>query len=500
MASVLNGLWNRDQLSDIGNVFGVANKGLVTALDAFHQFSNRDGQGRDHGLSHGRGNDFEPGPDHGHSHGNGNGHGHGNEHGNPNRFTAELKDASGTATFVTDFGSIPVQWSGEGEAIARRQGDKLTINLTGELLLTAPDGREFSITPSDLLRLRDGLGDTGELTLDDIKDAAAPLIEFLAARGIDATGASLDGETLSFAFDISDAAALPPNMSLTEAFTNATIDLTVVAEVMKNLVVDLVTTEGAIDLGTNFPIGQFLNEVIVEGGGTLDLGPISIDANGSSTFDVSTLTTTVDADIVIDAGDSALPGWSVMLGGGDDSISLRVESDDGVIDSGVSTNRQIDLGAGDNTLYLAGGLGVTVEAGKGDNWIQFTEQVSNLADVGSEAGIRASVINVRDFSAGDELVFGQHADGAGARELTGIVLEGEQVNVAMDASADLLVKLQTAAANVAVDSWTTFQHQDDTFVFVQNGSGELETGDGLIQLVGYTGELNSSNFVLPVAA
>src|SRR5690606_34359441 len=111
--------------------------------------------------------------------------------------------------------------------------------------------------------LRDGLGDTGELTLDDIRDAAAPLIEFLAARGIDATGASLDGEALSFAFDISDAAALPPNMSLTEAFTNATIDLTVVTQVMKNLVIDLVTTEGAINLGTDFPIGQFLQEVII---------------------------------------------------------------------------------------------------------------------------------------------------------------------------------------------------------------------------------------------
>ncbi|WP_158238530.1 hypothetical protein [Pollutimonas subterranea] len=412
-----------------------------------------------------------------------------------------MNDASGTATFVTEFGSIPVQWSGEGEAVARRQGDKLTLALTGELLLTAPGGQEFSITPSDLLRLRDGLGDTGELTLDDIKDAAAPLIQFLAARGIDATGASLDGETLSFSFDISDAAALPPNMSLTEAFTtNATIDLTVVAQVMKNLVIDLVTTEGAINLGTDFPIGQFLQEVIIEGGGTLDLGPISIDAEGSSTFDVSTLTADVDADIVIDAGDSDLPGWAVMLGGGDDSISLRVESDDGVIDSGASTNRQIDLGAGDNTLYLTGGLGVTIEAGKGDNWIQFTEQVSNLVDVGSEEGIRASVINVRDFSTGDELAFGQHADAAGPRELTGPVIEGERMDVTVDANADLLAKLQTAAANVDVDGWTAFQHEDDTFIFVQNGTDELETGDGLIQLVGYSGELNDSNFVQPVAA
>src|SRR5690606_20318465 len=146
------------------------------------------------------------------------------------------------------------------------------------------------------------------------------------------------------------------------------------------------------------------------------------------------------------------------------------------------------------------GLGVTIEAGKGDNWIQFTEQVSNLVDVGSEEGIRASVINVRDFSTGDELAFGQHTDAADPRELTGPVLEGERVDVAVDANANLLAKLQTAAANVDVDGWTAFQHEDDTFIFVQNGTDELETGDGLIQLVGYSGELNDSNFVQPAAA
>src|SRR3546814_1333094 len=100
----------------------------------------------------------------------------------------------------------------------------MTLALTGEILLTSPSGDQtFSLTPSDLLRLRDGLGDTGNLTLDDIRDAAAPLIQFLADRGIDVTGAHLDGEVLKFTMDISDSEALAPGTSLTEAFTNSTI-------------------------------------------------------------------------------------------------------------------------------------------------------------------------------------------------------------------------------------------------------------------------------------
>lgn len=478
------------------DVIDASKNGTSKAFDVSQRSNNHNKN--DQGNGHGAGNGLGNGVGNGLANGLGNGNGPINK--NPNLFAAELTDASGTAIFGTAFGGMPVQWSADGELFARRQGDKLTLHLTGELLLTSPSGQEFSITPSDLLRLRDGAGDTGELTLKDVEHAAAPLIQYLAERGIDVTGASLNGETLSFAFDISDAAELPHNMSLKDAFTNSGIDLTVVTQVMKSLVADLITTEGAIDLETNLPTGQFVDEVIVGDGGTLELGTISINADGPSTFDTSTLTTSVDADIVINAGDSNLPGWSITLGGGDDSISLRVESDDGVIDSGDSANRQIDLGAGNNALYLTGGLGVTIEAEKGDNWIQFTDKVSNLADVDSEAGIRAGIINVRDFNIGDTLAFGQHADDADPRELTGPVLKGEQVDITMDANASLLVKLQTAAANIEVDNWTAFQHEDDTFVFVQNGTGELETGDGLIQLVGYTGELNDSNFVMPTAA
>src|SRR3546814_2846191 len=77
------------------------------------------------------------------------------------------------------------------------------------------------------------------------------------------------------------------------------IDLSVAAQVMQNLAVQLVTTEGVIDLGTDSPIGQFLQEVIVDGGGTMTLGPITIEGEGSASYDVGSLTPTVDADVVI---------------------------------------------------------------------------------------------------------------------------------------------------------------------------------------------------------
>src|SRR3546814_9063071 len=91
---------------------------------------------------------------------------HGEAEGNPNLFRAELDDSSGTITFVTEFGSIPMQWSADGKAQAFRTGDTMTLALTGEILITSPSGDQtFSLTPSDLLRLRDGLGDTGNLKI-----------------------------------------------------------------------------------------------------------------------------------------------------------------------------------------------------------------------------------------------------------------------------------------------------------------------------------------------
>ncbi|MFW7340149.1 hypothetical protein V0R37_01225 [Pollutimonas sp. H1-120] len=486
MASFSTTFFNRDLVSDFTS--GVKHL-LPGSFDIFSRLKDKFGD-----------------DDHDHGHGHGHGHGwpppHGEAKGNPNLFRAELDDASGTITFVTELGRIPMQWSADGKAQAFRTGDTMTLALTGEILLTSPSGDQtFSLTPSDLLRLRDGLGDTGKLTLDDIREAAAPLIQFLADRGIDVTGAHLDGEVLKFTMDISESEALAPGTSLTEAFTNSTIDLSVAAQVMQNLAVQLVTTEGVIDLGTGSPIGQFLQEVIVDGGGTMKLGPITIEGEGSASYDVGSLTPTVDGNVVITENeDASLPGWKVLLGGGDDSLGIDVVLADDNEVSGSSANRTLDLGAGDNTLYLDGNLGMTIEAGKGDNWIQFTEQVSNLKDVGTEEGLLAGATRVVEFGGGDELVFGQHGDGADPRALTGDVLQGARVDVDVDAMATLLAKVETAAANVEVDNWTAFQHEGDTFVFVQNGNMSLESGDGLIQLVGYTGELNDSNFILPAAA
>jgi len=490
MASFLTTFFNRDVAPDFTS--GVKHW-LHSSFDILSRLKDKFGD-HDHGHGHGHG--------HGHEHNHGCPPPHGGAEGNPNVFRAELDDASGTITLVTELGRIPMQWSADGKAQAFRTGDTMTLALTGEILLTSPSGDQtFSLTPSDLLRLRDGLGDTGNLTLDDIREAAAPLIQFLDERGIDVTGARLDGEVLKFTMDISDSEALAPGTSLTEAFTNSTVDLSVAAQVMQNLAVQLVTTEGVIDLGTDSPIGQLLQEVIVDGGGTMTLGPIEIEGEGSASYDVGSLTPTVDGNVVItEKEDASLPGWKVLFGGGDDSLGIDVVlSDEGEV-SGSSANRTLDLGAGDNTLYLDGNLGMTIEAGKGDNWIQFTEQVSNLKDIGTEEGLLAGAMRVVEFGSGDELVFGQHSDGADPRALTGDVLQGMRVDIAVDDSATLLAKVEAAAANVDIDNWAAFQHEGDTFVFVQNGNMGLESGDGLIQLVGYTGELNDGNFILPAAA
>ncbi|MGB3288754.1 MAG: hypothetical protein WBA83_05730 [Burkholderiaceae bacterium] len=485
MASLLNTFFNRDLVPDFAS--GATHlmpdsAGMLAGL-------NDESGGNDHGPGKGH-DDGWPSPPHGEA------------KGNPNLFRAKLDDASGTITFVTELGSIPMQWSAEGKAQAFRTGDTMTLALTGEILLTSPSGDQtFSLTPSDLLRLRDGLGDTGNLTLDDIREAAAPLIQFLDDRGIEVTGAQLDGEVLKFTMDTSGSEALAPGNSLTEAFTDSTIDLSVAAQVMQNLAVQLATTEGVIDLGTGSPIGQFLQEVIVDGGATTTLGPITIEGDGSASYDVGSLTPTVDGNVVITENEAAsLPGWHVLLGGGDDTLGVDVVLANESEVSGSSANRTFDLGAGDNTLYLDGNLGMTIEAGKGDNWIQFTEQISNLKDVGSDDGLLAGAMRVVEFGSGDELVFGQHGDGADPHALTGDVLQGARVDVAVDPEASLLAKVEAAAANVEVNDWTTFQHDGDTFVFVQNGGVGLESGDGLIQLVGYTGELNDGNFILPAAA
>src|SRR3546814_3589746 len=126
----------------------------------------------------------------------------------------------------------------------------------------------------------------------------------------------------------------------------------------------------------------------------MTLGPIAIEGEGSASYDVGSLTPTVDADVVITENqDASLPGWKVLLGGGDDSLGIDVVLADDNQVSGSSANRTLDLGAGDNTLYLDGNLGMTVEAGKGDNWIQFTETISNLKDRSEERRVGTECVS-----------------------------------------------------------------------------------------------------------
>lgn len=226
---------------------------------------------------------------------------------------------------------------------------------------------------------------------------------------------------------------------------------------------------------------------------TVDLASVSSASFASlNTINAADSTGGLNIDLsgTAEVENSGLPALEeVTLGAGDD-----------VIDLGGQDNVTITLGAGNDTITVSGqSSGNTITTGEGADTIVIEGAPGGLqAAEGQsfEESFAASITKITDFNGGED-VLSFNTEGlpiaglaaAAHSEDAGAALEGVE-------DGDLLGALQNIAEATGANSWVTFEFGDNTYVYVNDGEAAFDEGDGLIELVGYTGEVTEANLVV----
>jgi hypothetical protein len=298
---------------------------------------------------------------------------------------------------------------------------------------------------------------------DDVEAASIAVDGVTPAAGVstfDVSGADLTTVSVSGSLAGED-----PTLSL-GAPTSAGTDY-VATENIETLNLAL-TTDATVELT------GALEDSLVTVDTTASTGGITIDLSDFAALE--TVTTGAGNDNVTLGGQEAV---TVDTGAGNDIVTVN--------GAGVS----VTTGAGNDTVNLTGDAsGASVTTGEGSDRVTI-EVLSNVAageDADLEESFEDSIIQITDFNganAGDVLalsVFGERA-----------TLDNNAVNE-INTAESLFDALEVVAG--ATTGWTTFQYDGSTYVFQNDAVEGFGAGDGLVELVGFTGALNGTNFLI----
>src|SRR5690606_37894847 len=134
----------------------------------------------------------------------------------------------------------------------------------------------------------------------------------------------------------------------------------------------------------------------------------------------------------IDASGSAVDIYAGLFGAGTAELAtITMGSGSDVIALGDQADLSIDLGAGNDTLYIGGAYaGNDITTGEGSDWVQFTGLISNITapELGEEEledSFAEDIITIADFDGGaDVLAFGASGPDEGPREVGAPTLVG----------------------------------------------------------------------------
>lgn len=277
---------------------------------------------------------------------------------------------------------------------------------------------------------------------------------------------------------------------------------------------------------------------------TLTLDVTGLDAlasidGASSTANLSISNGSTDANGV--PGALALANLaSITTGSGADTISVATTAEDAValtVDTGAGNDTvyatvgtaalTVNSGAGVDTINAtAGNAALVINAGAGNDIVNLTAiaagndvtaahtttitlgdgadvlNVLSLANLGGKDGAfdvdTAADITAANAAVAEDLVTVTDFNGSQDRLVlsSGYTALNNTQNAAVTGAASLAEALNVAAG-FANGSSTAFQFGGNTYVFTDGGTdtaGSLSSGDGVIELTGFTGQLTDANF------
>ncbi|MBW5413096.1 DUF4214 domain-containing protein [Pseudomonas sp. MAG002Y] len=229
---------------------------------------------------------------------------------------------------------------------------------------------------------------------------------------------------------------------------------------------------------------------------------------------------------------------NVTTGAGADTLTVATTATDAValtVDTGAGNDTvtatvgtaalTVNTGAGNDTINATtGGAALVINAGAGNDIVNLTAvtagndvtaahtttitlgdgadvlNVLSLANLGGKDGAfavdTAAHITAANAAVAEDLVTVTDFNGSQDRLVlsSGYTALNNTQNAAVTGAASLAEALNVAAG-FANGSSTAFQFGGNTYVFTDGGTaGSLSSGDGVIELTGFTGQLTDANF------
>ncbi|WP_288479108.1 DUF4214 domain-containing protein [uncultured Pseudomonas sp.] len=223
----------------------------------------------------------------------------------------------------------------------------------------------------------------------------------------------------------------------------------------------------------------------------------------SSMYALTTVEAASSSASLYVAGDNLYSLSRLNAGSGDDLLTVRHGANDLVVEAGAGNDTVRVSDVYFATKPTQHTTSVTLGDGK-DTFSLFT--LSNLGSLyldtpdslaAANAALQQGLVKVTDFTAEDRLEFGMDYRGLSAGGQ--FVNQSDAQQQRIESAETLAEALQLAATNAAGDAElarsTAFQYHGSTYLFLDHAlSSTVTAGDGLIELTGYTGPLNDSNF------
>ena len=255
-----------------------------------------------------------------------------------------------------------------------------------------------------------------------------------------------------------------------------------------------------IDLGTVVGIDGTNASVYFgfDADGTSDAATVVVDGSVTSlqVDEIEELTVNVADDSSIgnsyineaDALTITGSGDLELVYGGNDSGEATIDASD--LDGKFSFNNDgyndLDVvgGASNDTFTISAGAEGIVLTGNGGSDLFDIGSISNFNNANDLAD---DLISITDFNGSADTL---RLNVTGAEDALNNV---EVANIT--GAADLAEALDFAANATTASNYSIFQYDGNTYIFQNDAVAGLSNGDGVVELVGFTGDLTGANFV-----
>ena len=393
--------------------------------------------------------------------------------------TASIPDATATATAVQGVVDAGVA----GNTLTIVDGDNVSV---GGAVGFATTANNDTITVTDAYTaagtINGGFG-TDTLVLADVAAAVAP------------TATSIVSVEKLFVTSTNAAAALDLTAvaGLTQVWNDGSATALTVSGLDKDVTVGFTGTVAGATTVSYVP---------ADIAGTADAATITLDtATVTGTVNVAgieALTVNVAgvSSLALNAADaetiSVTGAGKLTLGGtfaADTTVDASAHTGQFVFTTGVADGLTVVGGASNDTFNVtANAEGVHLTGGAGSDLFNIAA-ITNI-DSTVAADVTADIITITDFDGSVDTL---------KIDLPAVESAFTNVDLANIASATTLAEALAVVGAVtdanAADSYATFTYAGSTYIYSDVGHDGFNGGDGLVQLVGFTGELTATNFV-----